>query len=213
MPMPLFPYNQARYLDVVSEVMNKNRVQVRNALQGTKLLKDLAQDRSKPTNPPGQRLHPADEDHFLKHWLTPSGSGSVEFPSIAPDRIEKVLREGFLRAIEAAEDSAYKGSKGSPLPITVAWFCTAHEGTFDVVNIVTPGVVVQVMLVTPPPQTHPPHMGTQDNVIVTSWFETAVEIQSVKDRLAKMGDPAPAIKNPKSNDTQPGEVGTYEIWS
>jgi hypothetical protein len=189
------------------------RVQVKNALQGAQSLKDLAKDRAKTTNPPKERLDAADHDHFLKHWLTPSGSGSVEFPSIPPDRIEKVLREGFLRAIEAAEQGSYKGSEGSPLPITVAWFCTAHEGTFDVVNIVTPGVVVQVMLVTPPPKTHPPHLGTQDNVIVTSWFETAAEIQSVKDRLAKMGDPSPAIKDPKNNDTQPGAVGTYEIWS
>lgn len=213
MPMPLFPYVQGRYLAVVSEVMNRERMNVRNALQGSKTVKDLAQDRARPTNPPGRQLHPSDRDHFLNHWLTPNGSGSVEFPTISPDRIEKVLREGFLRAIEAAEDPTYNASKGSPLPITVAWFCTAHDDTFDVVNVVTPGVVVQVMLITPPPSTHPAHVGKQDNVIVTSWFETAERIQNLKDRLAKMGDPAPAIKNSKNNDTQPGEVGTYEIWS
>jgi hypothetical protein len=212
--MPFFPYTQGRYLKVVAEVMNKERANVRNALQGFKTIKELAQDRAKPTNPPGRQLNPADRDHFLTHWLTSNGSGgSVEFPTVSPDRIGKVLKEGFLRAIEAAENPLYLGSSASPLPISVAWFCTAHDDTFDVVNVVTPGVVVQVMLISPPPQTHPEHVGKQDNVIVTRLFQTAAAIQKTKSNLAKMGDPAPAIKNSKNNDTQPGEVGTFEIWS
>ncbi len=68
-------------------------------------------------------------------------------------------------------------------------------------------------LVTPAPAAHPGHTGSQDNVIVTRWFADAVQIQDVKTRLGNMGDPAPAIENPKHNDAQPGEVGTFDVWT
>lgn len=213
MPMPKFPYAQGRFLRLVAHVMATERARAKQGLQSGKDVKALAEDRASTSNPPERRLSGDDLQHFVQHWLTGGGGNSSEFPSIPIDRMMRVLKEGFRRAVEAAEDKKYGGSPGGPLAITVAWICNADPNTFEVVNVVSPGLVVQTLIVTPPPPPHPGHKGTEDNVIVTRWFETADEIRDFKQRLSDMGDPSPKIEDEKDHPTKAGELGTFEIWT
>jgi len=210
--MVLFPYRKGRFLrDVVDRVLASERSSTKTALGGPDDMEALARWASERQS---ARLLAGDRDHFIADWLRPEGQGCRAFDRIPPDRIARVLKEGFRRAILAAEDPRYGGLPASPLPISVVWLCNAEPTVFEVVTAVARGVHVQVLIVTPAPRLGAPEQtGEPDDVLVTRFFSSREEIDEVKDRLRRAGDLDPTIEDPQGRKTVPGEVGTFDVWT
>ena len=199
MPMSMFAYGQGEFLTMVNEVMKWERASLPDKLDPNSGLdvQQLAQMRASWENPKPRRLKPEHLDHFVDHWLTQAGNGSVAFPKIPPARIKEVLKEGFRQAVD----------KAAGLPISVAWII--RPGVFEVVTILNPGIHAQVLIVTPVPLA-PRGGNAPDDVHVTQYFATQEEIDDVLGRLGYPADPL-TITNPQGAPATPGEVGTFEV--
>ena len=76
--------------------------------------------------------------HFADHWL-----GGTYFPDMDADRLETIIRDGFVAAVEAARKAG--------LPMQTVWVSSPGKDDFRVDHAVGPNAV-NVVIVTPIPK-------------------------------------------------------------